>query len=450
MPKKKPHSSTPSPAPESASADLPPNDSLDGLAELATQLAPCLAALLLEATALGHRIVGSHGLTPAQAASLLSMTSSRQASQPETDPGDGSGHGDTEMAVAVAGMEGTHASKLRLPAAGGHLGGWLVLVHKVRGQNETGHASQLAPLTRQAAAQLRALAQRAERYLLNSQASGERSAVEGPSESESRLNLTERTAGVGSWSIDLASQAMHHSEGCINILGLRETHTESELEFMISRYAPEWRDAMRQRLERCATLGEGFDEEIQVVLPESGVKWVRTVGDAVRDPKGQVIRIQGAVQDISAQKQAQQETMRLAMRLTTTLASITEAFVTLDRQCCFTYLNQESERLLQKTTARSAGPGGLARTSVTPWLFSCAASSTNALKTNRRVELEATLSHAGQVAGDARLSVCRGTGGVFPRRHRSATRARAADAAGDQRGPAQRHRGHRGDQRQHR
>lgn len=395
MPKKKPHSSTPSPVPESASADLPPNDSLDGLAELATQLAPCLAALLLEATALGHRIVGSHGLTPAQATSLLSMTSSRQASQPETEPGDGSGHGDTEMAVGVAGMEGTHASKLRLPAAGGHLGGWLVLVHKVRGQNQTGHASQLAPLTRQAAAQLRALAQRAERYLLNSQASGERSAVEGPSESESRLNLTERTAGVGSWSIDLASQAMHHSEGCINILGLRETHTESELEFMISRYAPEWRDAMRQRLARCATLGEGFDEEIQVVLPESGVKWVRTVGDAVRDPKGQVIRIQGAVQDISTQKQAQEETMRLAMRLTTTLASITEAFVTLDRQCCFTYLNQESERLLQKTT------GDLLGLEVWHGLGDALAVQlrsklTNALKTNRRVELEANFPTLGK------------------------------------------------------
>jgi diguanylate cyclase (GGDEF)-like protein/PAS domain S-box-containing protein len=67
------------------------------------------------------------------------------------------------------------------------------------------------------------------------------------------------------------------------------------------------------------------------------------------------VRIQGAVQDISAQKLAQQETLRLAMRLTTTLASITEAFVTLDRQCCFTYLNQESERLLQKTTADLLG-----------------------------------------------------------------------------------------------
>jgi len=107
----------------------------------------------------------------------------------------------------------------------------------------------------------------------------------------------------------------------------------------------------------------------------------------VRDAQGLIVRVQGAVLDISAQKQAQQETLRLAMRLTTTLASITEAFVTLDRQCCFTYLNQESERLLQKTTADLLGlevwhdfpPAVTARLKE---------ALERSLQTNRRVELE--------------------------------------------------------------
>src|SRR5690606_21997723 len=112
---------------------------------------------------------------------------------------------------------------------------------------------------------------------------------------------------------------------------------------------------LRQRIERCAMRAEPFDEEVQILLEGVGPKWVRTVGDAVCDDTGNVLRVQVAVLDISATKQAQQETLRLAMRLTTTLASITEAFVTLDRQCCFTYLNQESERLLQKSTADLLG-----------------------------------------------------------------------------------------------
>jgi diguanylate cyclase (GGDEF)-like protein/PAS domain S-box-containing protein len=207
------------------------------------------------------------------------------------------------------------------------------------------------------------------------------------SESENRLNLTEHTVGVGSWSVDLGSGELQHSDGYAAILGLDEPTAAMDLESMVRCYTPEWRNGIRQRLQRCATTGQAFDEEIQVLAPDGTPKWVRTVGAAVRDSDGTIRRIQGAVQDISAQKQAQQETLRLAMRLTTTLASITEAFVTLDRDCRFTYLNQESERLLQKTTADLLGlevwhefAPGLAQR-LRDQLG-------KALKTNRRVELE--------------------------------------------------------------
>lgn len=206
-------------------------------------------------------------------------------------------------------------------------------------------------------------------------------------ESESRLNLTEHTAGVGSWSVDIASGCLQHSDEFSSIMGMADGETIEDLAAMVERYTPECRSAMSQRLARCAESGEAFDEEIQVQVPGVGAKWVRTVGNAVRGAEGRIVRIQGAVQDISAQKQAQQETLRLAMRLTTTLASITEAFVTLDRQCCFTYLNQESERLLQKTTAELLGQevwhdfgDDLAKRLGTQLGF--------ALKSNRRVELE--------------------------------------------------------------
>ena len=206
-------------------------------------------------------------------------------------------------------------------------------------------------------------------------------------ESESRLNLTEQTAGVGSWSVNITTGLVQHSDEYGSILGLAPGEMVDDLAAMVQRYTPEWRKGIRQRLERCAQTGEAFDEEIQVQVPGMSPKWVRTVGNAVRDADGKILRIQGAVQDISAQKQAQQETLRLAMRLTTTLASITEAFVTLDRQCCFTYLNQESERLLQKTTAELLGEevwhdfnAGLAQR--------LRGQLGVALQTNRRVELE--------------------------------------------------------------
>ena len=78
----------------------------------------------------------------------------------------------------------------------------------------------------------------------------------------------------------------------------------------------------------------------------------------------------------------------LAMRLSTTLASISEAFVTLDTAGCFTYLNQESERLLQKYTNELMGKaiwlefGEAVRVLIKSKLE-------QALTTNHRVEFEA-------------------------------------------------------------
>ena len=78
----------------------------------------------------------------------------------------------------------------------------------------------------------------------------------------------------------------------------------------------------------------------------------------------------------------------LAMRLSTTLAIISEAFVTLDTTGCFTYLNQESERLLQKYTNELMGKaiwlefGEAVRVLIKSKLE-------QALTTNHRVEFEA-------------------------------------------------------------
>ena len=97
------------------------------------------------------------------------------------------------------------------------------------------------------------------------------------------------------------------------------------------------------------------------------------------------------MQDISAQKQAQQETtLRLAMRLTTTLASITEAFVTLDRQCCFTYLNQEKRTAAAEVHRRNCWAWRSGMTSGTAAGTSvCKEQLTRSVaNTNRRVELE--------------------------------------------------------------
>ena len=169
-----------------------------------------------------------------------------------------------------------------------------------------------------------------------------------------RLAMAERIAHIGSWTLDLRSpQQVAGSSEFAAILGLLPGALIT-LDELAGRFAPESRDRMAWLLQQCCRHGINVDEEMQIDTPSSR-KWVRVVCEAVLNKRGQVSGLQGMMQDIGTRKQDQQESLQLAMRLTTTLASITQAFVTLDSQCCFTYLNEESEQLLRHTSFELLG-----------------------------------------------------------------------------------------------
>ncbi|MDZ4122848.1 MAG: PAS domain-containing protein, partial [Hydrogenophaga sp.] len=318
------------------------------LAQLAAQLGGCAAAVVLDTTQWPPMVLGVHGASGETAASAAQYCAGAFPDRSrETHVDDlGAQHERDDVAAGTEWASMRHAHWLPVAPMGGQSDLALLLLDPAAQPHQPTTGTTLTLLTAHAAEVL-ALWRRCE--------VSEQYNVNVLRESESRLNLTEHTAGAGSWSMQVSTGLVTHSDEFATILGLPDHRHVVSLDSMVQRYNPEWRSGIRQRLERCAVSGEGFDEEIQIMVEGGTPKWVRTVGTAVRNKDGNILRIQGAIQDISAQKQAQQDTLRLAMRLTTTLASITEAFVTLDRQCCFTYLNQESERLLQKTTADLLG-----------------------------------------------------------------------------------------------
>ncbi len=352
----------------------------DRLASWAARLSGVSASLFFDTAQWPPRVLGSHGLEPSAIAgapqAVASLVGPDAPERHFVGPSEHPEWTGLEAWLAPTPLDNVHWWPLH--TANGHASSALLLINSPpHSPADTSDPSMQALAAH--AVDTVALAQRC--------AQVENRNVQILRDSESRLNLTEHTAGAGSWSMPLSSGELVHSDEFATILGLTDHHQVTSIDTMVQRYNPEWRSGIRQRLERCARSGEGFDEELQIMVEGGAPKWVRTVSSAVRGGDGEIVRIQGAIQDISAQKQAQQDTLRLAMRLTTTLASITEAFVTLDRQCCFTYLNQESERLLQKTTADLLGQevwhdfsGGLAERLKDKL--------TRALNTNRRVELE--------------------------------------------------------------
>ncbi|MEO6015688.1 MAG: EAL domain-containing protein [Polaromonas sp.] len=159
------------------------------------------------------------------------------------------------------------------------------------------------------------------------------------------LSLLERAAGAGAWVLELPNHRLAWTDQLRALLDIpagAATAFEDALHF----YAPESSELMARVFDACLKTGAPFDEEVQVVTRAGRRLWVRSVGEAVRNASGAVVRIQGVLKDLTEKKRVEEEAVRVTMRLSTTLASISEAFCTLDRDGRFTYVNEESERLL--------------------------------------------------------------------------------------------------------
>ncbi|MDB5964553.1 MAG: signal transduction protein : sensor, domain, partial [Polaromonas sp.] len=120
-------------------------------------------------------------------------------------------------------------------------------------------------------------------------------------------------------------------------------------------YVPEHRERMAACLSACACSAVPFDEEAEAVLGSGEHIWVRTVGQPVMGPSGSVDSVRGLMQDLTEKKDAEHATRMLTMRLSTTLGSIGDAFATLDRECRFSYVNRETERLLARPASELLG-----------------------------------------------------------------------------------------------
>lgn len=156
-----------------------------------------------------------------------------------------------------------------------------------------------------------------------------------------------RVARLGGWTIELPDRKLTWSDENCLIHDVPPGY-QPTLDEGIGLFLPEHRHIVTRHVQDCAHHGIPYE----FVLPKMTVKgrriWVRSLGEAVRDDAGNIIRIQGAFQDITEQKEAEAHTRALELQLTNTLESITDGFALMDREARFTYLNGQAERMLKR------------------------------------------------------------------------------------------------------
>lgn len=127
---------------------------------------------------------------------------------------------------------------------------------------------------------------------------------------ERLIQIAAEVARIGGWEVDLEANRVTWSDEVCRIHEVAPG-TIVPVEEGIAFYAPEWRERITRVFTACARDGIGYDEELQIITAKGRRVWVRTTGVAVRGSAGKITRVQGAFQDISERKVAE-ERLRLS------------------------------------------------------------------------------------------------------------------------------------------
>ena len=166
--------------------------------------------------------------------------------------------------------------------------------------------------------------------------------------SRSLQRVAGRIGRVGGWAADPDRDDVFWSPEIYSILEWDKDESPP-LSETLALYPPEHRRRIEDALQSCAADGVPFDLELELTTYGGRRLQVRAAGEAERDPSGRIRRLIGAFQDISETKRLEARRQQLADRLESTLANMSDAFLLLDREWRFVYINREAERLLDRT-----------------------------------------------------------------------------------------------------
>lgn len=161
------------------------------------------------------------------------------------------------------------------------------------------------------------------------------------------LKMAGRAARLGGWTFDSSSQHLHWSDEICEMHGYPPGYRPT-LAQGISHYVLEYQEMVQQLVGQCLLDGKPFDFEAELMRVNGTRLWVRAIGECIRDKNDNIVGLQGAFQDITGQRQHEDERYALATKLSATLEHMSDAFFTLDRQWIITYANDEMCRSVER------------------------------------------------------------------------------------------------------
>ncbi|MBI2947362.1 MAG: PAS domain S-box protein [Verrucomicrobia bacterium] len=149
---------------------------------------------------------------------------------------------------------------------------------------------------------------RAAKLVLASDLTERRRAEAALQESRRFLEKAQEVAHIGSWiSSPDDSGRLTWSDEVYRIFGVRKPDFDGRVETFFAFVHPDDREKVRQAVARALTQRVPYDIEHRIVRPDASIRWVHEQADVNRDAEGKAVQLIGVVQDITEQKQLEEQ-----------------------------------------------------------------------------------------------------------------------------------------------
>ncbi|MEF3693825.1 MAG: response regulator [Candidatus Cloacimonadota bacterium] len=142
-------------------------------------------------------------------------------------------------------------------------------------------------------------------------------ALQALSRSEELLNTTQQLARIGGWQLDVMKDELYWTKELYHLHGLdpeRQLSTDEQIEISLKCYSDEDRVKIQEAFQQCKKIGQPYSLECEFTSLSGEKMTILTGGNATVE-NGVVTKVFGSFQDITRQRQAEQEQAKLRNQL---------------------------------------------------------------------------------------------------------------------------------------
>lgn len=125
-------------------------------------------------------------------------------------------------------------------------------------------------------------------------------------ESEQRVRLSQLYGGIGTWEYNILTNTQIWSEAMTQQLGFPDLANPTREDFLAVIH-PDDRPALITESAQQIAQNNTLDVEFRIIDTQGKVRWIRSIGKLDVNADGQAITMQGTVQEITKQKDAEQD-----------------------------------------------------------------------------------------------------------------------------------------------